>query len=29
LMENAIDLGRDGAAQGRGLVDMLRAIQAI
>src|ERR1035438_4693376 len=29
LMENAIDLGRDGAAQGRGLVDMLRTIQAI
>jgi len=29
LMENAIDLGRDDAAQGRGLVDMLRTIQAI
>ena len=29
LMDNATDLGRDTAAQGRGLVDMLRAIQAI
>ena len=29
LMENTIDLGRDSAAQGRGLVDMLRTIQAI
>ena len=29
LMDNAIDLGRDPALQGRGLVDMLRAIQAI
>ncbi len=29
LMDNATDLGRDGSAQGRGLVDMLRTIQAI
>jgi serine protease AprX len=29
LMDNAIDLGRDSSGQGRGLVDMLRAIQAI
>jgi hypothetical protein len=29
LVENATDLGRDAAFQGRGLVDMMRAIQAI
>jgi len=29
LVENATDLGRDTAFQGRGLVDMMRAIQAI
>lgn len=29
LLDNATDLGRDSAAQGRGLVDMLRSIQAI
>jgi serine protease AprX len=29
LMENATDLGREGAFQGRGLVDMMRSIQAI
>ena len=29
LMENATDLGRDPSFQGRGLVDMMRAIQAI
>jgi len=29
LVENATDLGRDATFQGRGLVDMMRAIQAI
>jgi|SRR5579863_1409574 len=29
LVENATDLGRDTAFQGRGLVDMMRAIQAV
>lgn len=29
LLENAIDLGRDASFQGRGVVDMMRAIQAI
>jgi serine protease AprX len=29
LMENATDLGRENAFQGRGLVDMMRSIQAI
>jgi len=29
LLENCVDLGRDPAFQGRGLVDMMRAIQAV
>jgi subtilisin family serine protease len=29
LMENATDLGREGAFQGSGLVDMMRSIQAV
>jgi subtilisin family serine protease len=29
LMDNATDLGRDPVFQGRGLIDMMRAIQAI